>query len=111
MIAPPAALAAGGAVAAGAVSTGFASGWMALRGQRRGGAERGFVISDHADWVGLNRAIAATGAARVLLMHGYCAAFARWLAGRGIDAAVLADAGAGGRGDARAAPWADGGGG
>lgn len=111
VIAPPAALAAGGAVAAGAVSTGFASGWMALRGQRRGGAERGFVISDHADWEGLNRAVAATGAARVLLMHGYCAAFARWLAGRGIDAAVLAEAGAGGRGDARAAPWADGGGG
>ncbi len=34
--------------------TAFASGWMAVRGaRRRGGYERGFVLSDHADWKGL----------------------------------------------------------
>ena len=35
-------------------STAFASGWMQLRGaRRRGGYDRGFVLSDHADWPGL----------------------------------------------------------
>ena len=29
----------------------FASGWMMLRGtRRRRGVDRGFVLSDHADW-------------------------------------------------------------
>jgi putative mRNA 3-end processing factor len=44
-------------------SDAFASGWMQLRGaRRRQGVDRGFVLSDHADWPGLQRAIAATGA-------------------------------------------------
>ena len=49
----------------------FASGWMQLRGtRRRHGVDRGFVLSDHADWPGLQRAIAATGAKRVIVTHG-----------------------------------------
>ncbi|MFN3938536.1 MAG: ligase-associated DNA damage response exonuclease [Gemmobacter sp.] len=68
-----------------------ASGWMALRGVRRRRAlGTGFVISDHADWPGLAEAIAATGAERVLVTHGYTAAFARWLGEQGLDAGVLA---------------------
>ncbi len=32
-------------------STGFCSGWMRVRGnRRRRGYDRGFVLSDHADW-------------------------------------------------------------
>ena len=74
----------------GTAATGLASGWMALRGvRRRRAADRGFVISDHADWDGLNAAIAATGAERVLVTHGYTEIFRRWLAERGYDAAVL----------------------
>ena len=43
-----------------ALSDAFASGWMQLRGaRRRGGWDRGFVLSDHADWPGLLNAIAA----------------------------------------------------
>jgi putative mRNA 3-end processing factor len=65
-----------------------ASGWMALA--RRRGAGAGFVISDHADWDGLNDAITATGAGRVLVTHGYTGPFRRWLAeARGLQAQVL----------------------
>ena len=71
-------------------STAFASGWMALRGvRRRRAADRGFVMSDHADWRGLNEAIGATGAERVFVTHGYTAIFARWLRERGYDAAPV----------------------
>lgn len=71
-------------------STAFASGWMAMRGvRRRRAADRGFVMSDHADWEGLNAAIDATGAERVLVTHGYTAIFARWLGERGLDAAPI----------------------
>ena len=71
-------------------STALASGWMALRGvRRRRAADRGFIISDHADWAGLNDAIAATGAERVFVTHGYTSIFARWLTDRGYDAQVV----------------------
>lgn len=71
-------------------STGFASGWMRLRGiRRRRAADRGFVMSDHADWSGLNTAIAATGAERVFVTHGYTSVFRRWLEDQGYDARVV----------------------
>ena len=71
-------------------STAFASGWMALRGvRRRRAADRGFIVSDHADWAGLNSAIAATGAEKVFVTHGYTSAFQRWLSSRGYDAHVV----------------------
>jgi putative mRNA 3-end processing factor len=43
---------------------------MQLRGARRRGVDRGFVLSDHADWPGLMGAIGATGAQRVIVTHG-----------------------------------------
>ncbi len=90
LIAPPAALGSDRTRRFGPVSTGFASGWMQLRGiRRRRSADRGFVMSDHADWDGLNHAIRETGAERVLVTHGYTGAFARWLCEQGYDAAVL----------------------
>lgn len=68
-------------------SDAFASGWMAVRGARRRRAvDRGFVLSDHADWPGLNAAIAASGAQRVFVTHGQVAVMMRWLAARGLDA-------------------------
>jgi len=68
-------------------STAFASGWMALRGtRRRAGLDRGFALSDHADWPGLNQAIEASGAARVLVTHGYRDELTQWLRGEGRDA-------------------------
>lgn len=60
--------------------TAFASGWMAMRGSRRWqSADRGFVLSDHADWKELNAAVKATGAENVYLTHGYKSAFAKYL--------------------------------
>lgn len=71
-------------------SVGLASGWMALRGtRRRRGADRGFVLSDHVDWEGLNRAVAATGAERVFVTHGYTEIFTRWLREQGYEAYVV----------------------
>jgi putative mRNA 3-end processing factor len=68
-------------------SIGYASGWMQIRGnKRRRAADIGFALSDHADWPGLNDAIAATGAQRVFITHGYTFQFARWLREKGYDA-------------------------
>lgn len=87
----------------GAVSTGFASGWMTIRGaRRRRSVDRGFELSDHADWPGLLAAIEATGAGRVLLTHGYTSVVARYLRDRGVDAGVIATRYAGERDDAPA---------
>jgi putative mRNA 3-end processing factor len=72
-------------------SDAFASGWMQLRGARRRRAlDRGFVLSDHADWPGLNRAIAASGAGRVIVTHGYAPIVVRWLEEQGTAAEVFA---------------------
>ncbi len=74
----------------GDVSAAFASGWMRVRGQRRRrSVDRGFVLSDHADWPGLLAAITATGAARVLVTHGYTAVLARYLRESGREAYEL----------------------
>jgi putative mRNA 3-end processing factor len=72
------------------VSIGSASGWMSLRGARRRRAvDRGFVLSDHADWDGLNQAIRATGAERVFVTHGYTDIFRRWLEEQGLEAHIV----------------------
>ena len=68
-------------------SDAFASGWMQLRGTRRRRAlDRGFVLSDHADWPGLMQAIGATGAQRVIVTHGQIPVMVRWLREQGLDA-------------------------
>lgn len=68
-------------------SFGYCSGWMAVRGtRRRRAADRGFVLSDHADWNGLISAIEATGCECVYLTHGYTATFSRYLNEQGFNA-------------------------
>jgi putative mRNA 3-end processing factor len=68
----------------------MASGWMSLRGvRRRRGFDKGFVVSDHADFPGLLTAIAASRARRVLVTHGFTDTLTRLLQDRGVDAAVL----------------------
>lgn len=76
----------------GDVSTAFASGWMQVRGiRRRRAADRGFVLSDHADWPGLLDTIRATGADHVAVTHGPAVpALVRYLQEeRGLDARAL----------------------
>ncbi|MES2189208.1 MAG: ligase-associated DNA damage response exonuclease [Pseudomonadota bacterium] len=68
-------------------SDAFASGWMQLRGaRRRGGYDKGFVLSDHADWPGLIGAIGATGASRVIVTHGSVPVLVRYLTEQGLQA-------------------------
>jgi putative mRNA 3-end processing factor len=86
-------------------SDGFASGLMRVRGVRRQRAfDRGFALSDHADWRGLLDTIEATGASRVLVTHGWSDALARYLAEtRGIETGVLRTAYEGEAGELTAA--------
>ena len=75
----------------GDTSKAFASGWMMVRGARRRQAlDRGFVLSDHADWEGLIASIRATGAERVWVTHGSTGTMVRWLRENGWEAGALA---------------------
>ncbi|HEY9778481.1 MAG TPA: ligase-associated DNA damage response exonuclease [Planktothrix sp.] len=75
----------------GKVSTAFASGWVRIRGtRRRKSIDKGFVLSDHADWDALNEVVRATGAERILVTHGYSAEMVRWLRDNGYDASAIA---------------------
>jgi len=68
-------------------SLGVASGWMSVRGnRRRRGADKGFVLSDHCDWDGLNLAIKETGATNIYPTHGNTVSFSRWLNEQGYNA-------------------------
>ena len=87
VIAPPSAAGSPWIKRFGDFSDAFASGWMQLRGaRRRRGVDRGFVLSDHADWPGLMQAITATGAQRVIVTHGSIAVLVRWLQQQGLQA-------------------------
>jgi len=71
--------------------TGFASGWMRIRGnRRRRGYDRGFVLSDHADWPELLDTINASGAERIIIHHGRGEALLRHLREHGRRAELLA---------------------
>ncbi len=67
--------------------TSSASGWMSTRGARRRRAiDKGFVLSDHADWDGLLSAIKTTECEKVICTHGYTDIFSRYLKTLGYDA-------------------------
>lgn len=90
VVAPPSAIDSAWASKLGSLSTANASGWMMLRGaRRRRAADRGFILSDHDDWKGLNEAVDATGAENVYVTHGYSDIFSKWLREKGLNAVVL----------------------
>ena len=70
-------------------SSAMASGWI---GNRNMGmtTDKGFVLSDHADWKGLNTAVKETGADNIYVTHGYTEQYAKWLVDQGYDAQVIA---------------------
>jgi putative mRNA 3-end processing factor len=91
VVAPPSAAGTPWLRSMGEVSTAIASGWMQIRGvRRRRSVDRGFVLSDHADWPGLLATIEATGASSVWVTHGFTQPMAHWLREHGIDATPLA---------------------
>jgi putative mRNA 3-end processing factor len=74
----------------GEISDAFASGLMRVRGVRRQRAfDRGFVLSDHADWPALLETVSDTGAGRVLTTHGHAAPFARHLREAGLESTTI----------------------
>jgi len=71
-------------------SSGVVSGWMTVRGRRRSKTlDRGFPLSDHADWPSLLQTIQETGAQQVIVKHGYTDVLARYLTEMGISAVSL----------------------
>lgn len=72
----------------GEFETAFASGWMSEQGGfgRNSGYDRGFTLSDHADWPALLRTVEETGARRVYVQHRGNGALVRELKARGINA-------------------------
>jgi len=94
IVAPPAVEDAGWTRRFKGASRAFASGWMAVRGaRRRRNLDRGFVLSDHADWAGLLEVIEGTGAEMIKLTHGDGDPLARYLQERGVQASMLEGAG------------------
>jgi putative mRNA 3-end processing factor len=90
VLAPPSALGAPWMRRFGRVSTGFVSGWMRIRGaRRRRSLDRGFVLSDHADWDGLMTAIQSSGASQIWVTHGYRAPVVQWLEQQGLAARAV----------------------
>jgi putative mRNA 3-end processing factor len=90
IVAPPSAQNSAWLKRFGDYSDAFASGWMRLRGaRRRRGVDRGFVLSDHADWPGLQTAIRESGAARVIVTHGSIEPMVRWLNEQGLQASAF----------------------
>ena len=60
--------------------TGFASGWMSIRALRkRSGYDKGFSISDHADWIAILRTIKESKAKNVFFHHGDSEALNKYL--------------------------------
>jgi putative mRNA 3-end processing factor len=91
VVAPPSAQGSAWLRRFGDYSDAFASGWMRLRGtRRRRGVDRGFVLSDHADWPALQSAIQATGAERIIVTHGQVEPLVRWLREQGLQAGAFA---------------------
>ncbi|MFZ0408938.1 MAG: ligase-associated DNA damage response exonuclease [Cyanobium sp.] len=101
VLAPPSAQASAWMKRLRGAQTAFASGWMAVRGaRRRRGCERGFVLSDHADWPALLQTARQSGARQVYVTHGQSDVLARYLREvEGIAAEPLQGGGLAERGD------------
>lgn len=89
IIAPPSALGTSWQKKFRPFEVGMASGWMNMRGtRRRRSVDRGFVLSDHADWDGLLSAIKATECKKVIVTHGYTSIFSQYLQEIGYEVAI-----------------------
>ncbi|MDR9488428.1 ligase-associated DNA damage response exonuclease [Salibacter sp.] len=87
IIAPPSAINSSWSKKLKPYSLGIASGWMALRGaRRRRAADRGFILSDHADWKELNETIQLSQPENIITTHGYTDIFTKWLNDQGYNA-------------------------
>jgi putative mRNA 3-end processing factor len=63
---------------------------MRVRGaRRRKSVDRGFVLSDHADWTAILNCIDATESSRIIVTHGNSVAIIRWLKEKGLNASAF----------------------
>jgi len=70
--------------------TAVASGWMRVRARaRQNGAELPLILSDHADWPGLQQTIRETGASDIWVTHGEEDALVHWCQSIGLAARPL----------------------
>ena len=73
-----------------AFELGYCSGWLLTHPPKtKRTLDRGFVLSDHADWNELNTAVKETGAEKVYVTHGSSTEFAKWLTEQGMDASEI----------------------
>jgi len=90
IVAPPSALGSSWVNKFKPFSVATASGWMMLRGaRRRRNVDKGFVLSDHADWEGLISAIKATEAENIYVTHGYVDIFSKYLNEAGWNTGIV----------------------
>ncbi len=69
---------------------GSCSGWLLTHpAKTKRKLDKGFVLSDHADWNELNIAVKETGAEKVYVTHGSSTEFAKWLTEKGIKATEI----------------------
>jgi len=62
------------------IQTAFASGWMSIRALRkRSGYDKGFAISDHADWDGILEVVKKSEAKNVFFHHGDSESISKYL--------------------------------
>ena len=66
------------------IQTAFASGWMSIRALRkRSGYDKGFAISDHADWDGILELVRISEAKNVFFHHGDSESISKYLIEKG----------------------------
>ena len=66
------------------IQTGFASGWMSIRAlKKRSGYDKGFPISDHADWDGILEVVKKSETKNVFFHHGDSEALSKYLVEKG----------------------------
>ncbi|MCK5699842.1 MAG: ligase-associated DNA damage response exonuclease [Cyclobacteriaceae bacterium] len=74
------------------ISMAMASGWIQTgKYYGRSKIDKGFILSDHADWDGLLHAINETRAEKVITMHGYTQELTRWLNEQGINSIEIGE--------------------
>ena len=89
VVAPPATIGSRFIKMLGAYREAYVSGWMLGKGQVRRRNMRGFVVSDHADWAGLNATVSNAKPRTIWTMHGFVDSYARYLREQGMDACAL----------------------
>ena len=90
IVAPPSVAGSAWMQTFGDVSEAMASGWMLTRATRRSQSfDRGFPVSDHADWPGLLQAIDDSAADQILVTHGQVGPMVRWLTEKGRNARAV----------------------